>query len=184
MSPSVYVKRGYNQNSAHKGVPRSDEGKANIREAIRKSFAEGRVPSFTGMKHSKESKTKMSNSRKGQFLGKMNPMYGVRLTKDKNGNWKGGITPLMASIRTMDKYLDWRIKIFTRDNYTCRECNDSIGGNLEAHHIKKLAKIIREKAILTIEDAQVCKELWDINNGKTLCQECHKNTDNFGNRIN
>lgn len=26
-----------------------------------------------------------------------------------------------------------------------------------------------------------CKELWDLNNGKTLCKECHKLTFNYGN---
>ena len=41
------------------------------------------------------------------------------------------------------------------------------------------ALIIRENNINTAEGALACKELWDINNGITLCLECHKQTDTY-----
>ena len=32
-----------------------------------------------------------------------------------------------------------------------------------------------------MEKAKKCKELWDINNGETLCIACHKKTDSYAN---
>ena len=41
---------------------------------------------------------------------------------------------------------------------------------------------MEEYQIKTFEQALNCAELWDINNGRTLCKECHKKTDNYLNR--
>ena len=51
---------------------------------------------------------------------------------------------------------------------------DKIEKSLHAHHIKKFSKIIKEFNIKILEDAINCKELWDINNGITLCKKCHE----------
>ena len=50
------------------------------------------------------------------------------------------------------------------------------------HHIKSFAKIISENNIKNSEDALKCEEMWDIINGVTLCEECHKLTDNYKGR--
>lgn len=42
-----------------------------------------------------------------------------------------------------------------------------------------MATIIRENNIMTLTDAVKCEELWNINNGITLCKECHKKTDSY-----
>jgi hypothetical protein len=108
--------------------------------------------------------------------GKNNPMYGIQLFGKSNGNWKGGISRLSTSIRTLQKYIDWRTQIFGRDNFTCRECN--LRGNwLEVHHIKRFIDIIRDNNIKTSGEAIMCLELWDLNNGITLCKECHNKKD-------
>lgn len=93
--------------------------------------------------------------------------------------WKGGITTENAKIRTGIKYKLWRSKIFERDNYTCKCCG-KIGGNLNAHHIKSFSQILEDNNIKTLEEALSCEELWNINNGTTLCKECHKKTENYG----
>jgi len=113
-------------------------------------------------------------------------------SKDKhsganNGNYKGGITPLANMIRHLLEYINWRNQIFKRDNYTCQEC-EQIGGNLEAHHIKPFAELLQEflkeyDQFSPIEDKETLVRLamkwklfWEVNNGKTLCEDCHNIT--------
>jgi len=50
--------------------------------------------------------------------------------------------------------------------------------------LKSFNKIIKENNIFNILDARKCKEMWDINNGVTLCEECHLMTDNYKGRAN
>ena len=86
-------------------------------------------------------------------------------------------------IHSLAEYKQWKVKVFTRDNYTCQSCNNanasSQGIKLEAHHIKPLSQIIKDNNIKTVEDALKCKELWSLNNGATLCKKCHKLTKSF-----
>jgi hypothetical protein len=97
----------------------------------------------------------------------------------KNGsNWQGGITQLNRVIRDRFEYHSWVSAVMTRDNWTCQTCGKR-GGKLHAHHKKGFALIIKENNIKTIEEAINCAELWDINNGITLCVECHKETENY-----
>jgi len=56
------------------------------------------------------------------------------------------------------KYRDWRNSVFQRDNYTCQICN-VIGGKLNAHHIYKVS--------------MYPELIFEINNGITLCYNCH-----------
>ncbi len=91
---------------------------------------------------------------------------------ENHGNWKGGITPLEVLIRSSFKNRQWRSDIFTRDNFTCQDCGRK--ERLETHHIKPLFEIIKDYNIKTLEDADVCEELWNLNNGTTLCISCHK----------
>lgn len=111
---------------------------------------------------SDETLKKMSEGRRGLQAGENNP------------NWKGGISSLMSRIRTNFKYRQWRSDIYYRDNFTCQDCGDNKGGNLEAHHIKTFSIILQYYEIATLEEALNCEELWDINNGMTLCEKCHK----------
>src|SRR3990167_2570148 len=93
--------------------------------------------------------------------------------------WKGGIIPIRKFIRNSSEYKYWRQRIFERDNYTCQECGRR-GIELHVDHKKPLAIIVEENNIRTTSEAVNCKELWDTNNGKTLCIPCHKETDTFG----
>ena len=52
----------------------------------------------------------------------------------------------------------------------------------ETDHIKSMAIIIKENNLKTIIEARICKDLWDHDNGMTLCEECHKLTDNYRGR--
>jgi hypothetical protein len=102
------------------------------------------------------------------------------LTKKLKGIKRGeqhplwnGLTPLVERIRKCYEYRQWRSDVFTRDNWTCQTCGKR-GGDLEAHHLKMFSEIIKNNNILTFEDALTCSELWNINNGQTLCVDCHK----------
>lgn len=132
--------------------------------------------SQTGRKHSEETKKKIGLAHVGKkviFSREWKKKQSERMKGNGNIKWKGGITPLVAQIRHCFKNRQWISDIFTRDDFTCQECNKR-GGWLVAHHIKFFAIILNENKIKTLEQALKCEELWNINNGKTLCEKCHK----------
>ena len=74
-----------------------------------------------------------------------------------------------------------RENVYIRDNFTCQECGVRSGNGkavyLEAHHCRiSFSEIMNKYKITTIEEAVLCPELWDINNGLTLCVPCHDKT--------
>ena len=58
------------------------------------------------------------------------------------------------------EYKRWRFDVFSRDKFTCQKCGYNKGGNLNAHHIKTFAEYPELR--------------FDINNGITYCEPCHK----------
>ena len=98
---------------------------------------------------------------------------------EKAHNWKGGKVFGADFIRKSAKYKEWRQTIFIRDGFTCQKCGDNTGGNLEAHHIKHVSELIKEildyMPLIRFEEAcMLYLPLWDISNGTTLCNKCHK----------
>lgn len=77
---------------------------------------------------------------------------------DKHPNWRGGITHQNDIIRKSKKYKEWVKRVFKRDNFTCVNCGTK-GGILNADHILPFA-YFKDKR-------------FDIDNGRTLCKECH-----------
>ena len=149
-----------------------------------------------GTKLSEEHKKKLSENNAHYWLGKKRPeMMGHRvsertiehvkqLNKGKFGKEHPGWKEFKRktfhqALRQTYRYKDWRNKIFQRDGFTCVLC----GKNkiyLEAdHNPKSFISIIDKNKIYTFDQASSCEELWDINNGRTLCLPCHKNTDNY-----
>lgn len=63
------------------------------------------------------------------------------------------------------EYKLWREAVFERDNFTCIWCGQ-YGGRLEADHIKKWADYPSLR--------------FAIDNGRSLCKNCHKKTDTYG----
>jgi hypothetical protein len=89
-------------------------------------------------------------------------------------------TPLLKlKIRNTTKYLNWRIAVLKRDNFTCKICHTSVKDNkslrLDVHHAKTFNDICNENNVSTVEQALACKELWNSNNGFSICYRCHKN---------
>lgn len=61
--------------------------------------------------------------------------------------------------RHSSEYNAWRKAVFDRDDYTCQRCKIR-GGRLNAHHMKEYSKYPQLR--------------YDIRNGITLCEKCHK----------
>lgn len=109
---------------------------------------------------SPETKLKMSLKKKGIKVPK--------LQGSLCHFWKGGITPINKSIRTSLEYRLWRESVYIRDNYICQICKKR-GGKLQADHIKPFSKYPELR--------------FDINNGRTLCIECHRKTETYGSKV-
>lgn len=128
--------------------------------------------SHTGMKLSKETCRKLSESKKGKMPKNINQIAGWNKGKGapwafknliiKKGkehwNWQGGISSINEKIRKSNLWKEWRIKVFERDNYTCQDCGLQ-GIELHPHHIKSVS--------------QFPELAFDVDNGKTLCVDCH-----------
>jgi len=80
-------------------------------------------------------------------------------TGEKSRNWKGGKCQKNQAFRMTKEYKIWRSRVFERDNWTCQTCQKR-GGIIEAHHIKPFIKYPELRV--------------EINNGVTLCKECHR----------
>lgn len=127
-----------------------------------------------GMKYSKETIEKRSKSQRGKHRSKEFCINNsIKRRGSLNSRWKGGITLFNKQIRKTYEYRQWRSDVFTRDEFTCQECGDNSGGNLNAHHIKSLSILLHYYEITTLEKALKCEAIWNINNGITLCERCH-----------
>lgn len=82
--------------------------------------------------------------------------------------------PLYKAIRETFKYKNWRSSIFRRDDFTCVLCGVR-GSELNADHYPEMfIEIIKKHNIRTLDEALACLELYDTNNGRTLCVPCHR----------
>jgi len=134
-----------------KHPPRSEEWKTKQRLS---KLGKKRGP------HSDESKRKMREARLKD---------GIKPPIHKGADchfWKGGITPINEWIRKGIAYKSWRKKVFGRDNYTCVWCGKR-GSQIHADHIKPFADYPELR--------------FELSNGRTLCIECHKKTETYGN---
>jgi len=141
--------------------------------------------------HSEKTKIKISTSLMGHSVSEetrkkisVASLGHIAWNKGKPNTWtKGsGKTKLSVLVRTSEKYILWRNYVYERDKYTCVLCQRA-GGNLNADHIIPLSKLLSENDIKNIQEALRCDKLWDVNNGRTLCVPCHRNTITYGLRI-
>lgn len=76
---------------------------------------------------------------------------GIRMRNENHPNWKGGITERPY------KSKKWAREIKKRDKYKCRKCGSC--DNINAHHIREWSKCVEKR--------------YEIENGITLCEDCH-----------
>jgi 5-methylcytosine-specific restriction endonuclease McrA len=84
---------------------------------------------------------------------------------ENHKRWKG-VSSEAERLRKSKKMKQWKKDVLERDNYTCVWCESK--RDIEADHIKP-RYLFPELAL-------------DINNGRTLCLECHRETVSYMNR--
>lgn len=117
------------------------------------SFKKGMIPWNKGLKNHLSEKTKE------KIRDKLRMWIG-----NKRYNYKG-TTPELERLRKSSQYKLWRKEVFERDDYTCRFCGKR-GGDLHADHEKPFAFFSELRFV--------------IDNGRTLCEDCHRKTDTYG----
>ena len=136
-----------------KRPPRSKEWCQHISEG-KKGKTQGSDNHFFGKHHTEETKVTISEA---QIV---DPKF--KRCGEEHWNWKGGITERIWGLRHTNKAKVWRSAVFERDNYICQRCE--IKGSrkhpINAHHIKPFA--------------QYPKLGFEVSNGVTLCEDCHK----------
>ena len=107
----------------------------------------------TGKKHKPETITKIKSNKNhpGRFRsGKNHPNYNHNLTEQERYNSRHR--------SRLPGYFNWVKTILKRDMFTCQKCGSN--RKLCVHHINNYANFKNERL--------------NVDNGITLCQECHK----------
>ena len=136
-------------------------------------------PHKKGYKHTEEAKRKIGLASKGNkhLLGHKQSIetrrkMGIKHKGENCHFWKGGVTPINKAIRASLEYKLWREAVFKRDNWTCvwckARCEKGKAVYLHADHIKPFAYYPELR--------------FSIDNGRTLCEPCHKTTDTYAGR--
>lgn len=158
--------KGLHLSAEHrKKIGDARRGKKRSPEQVEKMKQYLKPPSQKGRKRSLESRARISASQRGKIIppevrakiGRKGPL---------SSNWKGGITEQNRIIRGSVEYREWRMKVFRRDRFACVIGGFSHGKKLHADHIKSFAKYPELRL--------------EVNNGRTLCWDCHKKTDTYG----
>ena len=155
---------------------RTEEHNRLMSEIMKKSLVHRSAISNDEYRKKKRQEALRIGSKPPLCVGKDNWNY--RRMGRAHPNWNGGSIKILSQIRNQYEYRQWRADVFKKDKFTCQECG-IIKCNLESHHIKALSVIVKENKVKNIDHAIACAEIWNINNGVTLCIECHKKTDNY-----
>jgi len=165
------TKTGNNPTQFKKNAIPHNKGKSNVElYGEEKAVELKQISSEThiGNSYTKGSKRDPESNCKAVETRMKNGSY--KRTKDQNiklscylqgidiEDWNGFISSERQKDWNSEENKKWRRDIFARDNYTCQDCG-KYGGVLHAHHIKEWA---------THPDLRL-----DIDNGITLCPDCH-----------
>lgn len=149
-----------------------------------KQFKKGHIPHNKGKKDPASSermkddnpmkrravREKSSTSHAGKVLSEITRLHMSAAQKKviaegMHNFYKDGRTKLNQRLRHSVEYKIWRAKVYARDEWTCQTCGNKMSGNLEAHHIKSWAEYPELR--------------FNVENGVTLCKECHELTDSY-----
>jgi hypothetical protein len=159
-SPEVIIKRTNVQNEMRKlgkikpywnGKKRDNETRRKIIETKKMLYRLG-LHKISSMIQRAKPGVRLNTGRtlfkKGQYAG------------SKHLNWKGGLSKAKHELWSNKEYQIWRKAVFERDKYICQKCGcDGKVKTLNAHHLK--------------DKYRYPDIMFDINNGLTLCVDCH-----------
>lgn len=117
----------------------------------------------TGKVRTKKMLDNLSLAHLGQVAWNKGKKY-LQISGEKHPMWKGGVSKNYKTGYYSLEYKQWRKSVFERDNYTCQDCGIT-NVYLTAHHIKSFTHYPELR--------------FELSNGQTLCEECHKQTDNY-----
>lgn len=95
------------------------------------------------------------------------------LTGNNAFNWRGGNGTLLNNVRKLTASSDWTKSILLRDEFKCQSCGRG-SNKLNVHHLAPFRSIVRRNNITSSTEAQLCDELWNLDNGVTMCKTCHR----------
>ena len=164
-----------NYSIAAKNRKYTEEGRLKISEARKKAYQEGRIKTAFAVghevkpewieagrlvnlgstrhttPHSVETKTKISEGKKGKLMGCNNP------------NWIADRSLLAKRQERNDPaYKEWRKLVWIRDNSQCKINDNECVGRIEAHHIDSWKNFPELR--------------YEVENGVTLCHYHHPRT--------
>ena len=156
------------------GLPSEFMDKGNMRNLKGLKYGRGKYRTYKQLKGIENPNWKGGKPK--CFCGKQLTKYSAKhcrlhtpANRGKNHkDWQGGITPINEKLRKSIEYKLWRKAVFERDNYTCIWGGKEHGSKLHADHIKPFALFPELR--------------FAIDNGRTLCKDCHKLTDTYGGR--
>lgn len=179
----------------------SKEHRKKISQNLKDQWAQGkRISGMLGKKHSDESKSKVSKKmmgnkncvglkqtkehiekrailRRGKKGNRLGSKHSIETRKqmseshkkERAYNYKGDESSNKQRANCSMEYRLWREKVFKRDNWTCQKCKKR-GIELHPHHIYNFFKYIDLRFVM--------------DNGITLCKDCHIFFHNKYGRIN
>lgn len=131
------------ENCSWKGVPKTQEEKDRLSLLMKQRWENDydTMLAYTQYERTPEQRAHLSaiRSEEGRWKGESNPRHINPLKGSENGNWKGGITPLLFWFR--NQLDEWKKESMKHHNYTCVITGKNFD---EIHHLHSFKSIIGE----------------------------------------